>query len=59
MSYNLYYLVDQSGDINGDKTLTGSFTDIDSAKDKATTDAIQHYSVELVDGDTNTIVFIV
>lgn len=57
---NLYYLVDQSGDINGDKTLEGSLSDLSSAQAQAVSDSVVHYSVEqTIDGGaTYSIVFI-
>ena len=60
MNFNLYYLVDQSGDINGAKTLTGSFMDLPSAQAQAASDGVSHYSIEenIGNGAIYSIVFI-
>lgn len=59
MNFNLYYLCDQSGCIDGPKTLQGSYGDLVSAQNQATEDNVQHYSVEKNDGSENfTVVFI-
>lgn len=57
----LYYLVNQSGLIDGDKTLTGKYPDLASAQAKAIFDGIAHYSVEnnIDDGENFSIVYIV
>ena len=58
--FQLYYLINQGGDIHGDKTLTGSYPDLASAQAKATADGVAHYSVEKQDDSFQfTIVFIV
>lgn len=44
--FKLYYLVDQSGDINGDKSLVGSYSNLSDAQAQAVTDSVSHYSVE-------------
>lgn len=51
--FNLYYLVNQAGDINGDKQLyVGSpFDSVESAQDQATLDNVSHYSIELISND--------
>lgn len=46
MNFKLYYLADQTDDINGAKTLTGSFMDLASCQAQAESDGIAHYSVE-------------
>lgn len=59
MEFNLYYLINQAGDIGGDKYLQGSYSDISSAQSQATTDGVQHYSIEQNDGSGRyTVVFI-
>lgn len=60
--YNLFYLLDQSGDINGDKILQGNspYPSIESAQVQALSDEINHYSIERIDSPTcTTIVYIV
>lgn len=58
--FRLYYLVDQNGDINGDKTLAGSYSSLAAAQAQASSDAVAHYSVEenLSGGADYQIVFI-
>jgi hypothetical protein len=59
MNFILYYLADQSDDINGAKTLTGSFMDLPSAQAQAVSDGVAHYSVEeTLDNVIYSIVFI-
>ena len=55
----LYYLADQYGDVTGDKIYVNVFDDLQSAKDKANSEAVQHYSIEQKVGDNDfTIVFV-
>jgi hypothetical protein len=57
--FELYYLVDQNGDINGNKTLTASFDDEASAHAKASADGVLHYSIERINSEeSETIVFV-
>jgi hypothetical protein len=59
MTFKLYYLIDQDGDINGDKTLQGSYSDLSSAQAQAASDSMDHYSVEqTVDNVVYSIVYI-
>jgi hypothetical protein len=62
VKYNLYYLLDQTGDIHGDKVLYADspYPDLASAKAQAAADGIAHYSVELLsdNGIDMTVVFI-
>lgn len=44
--FKLYYLIDQDGDMNGDKEFQADFNDLASAQAKAVADAVAHYSVE-------------
>lgn len=48
--YNLFYLVEQDGDINGAKYLVGSFDSLEEAKAQA---AFEHYSVEYSEDATS------
>lgn len=57
--FNLYYLVDQAGDVYGEKSLVGAFTTLALAQAKAAADAVAHYSVEQsTDISTYLVVFI-
>ena len=57
--FNLYYLVDQSGDIAGDKTFAGDFDSIALAQQQALTDGVSHFSVEFDNGSGFAIVYII
>jgi len=57
--YELYYLVDQNGDINGDKVPQGYFSTLADAQAKAANDGIAHYSVELERIECVSIVYII
>lgn len=47
--FKLYYLVDQLGDIHGDKYLNGTFASLALAQAHAASDGMAHYSVEQLD----------
>ena len=53
--FTLYYLNDQLGDIYGDKSPQGQFSDLASAQEAAT---VTHFSVETLSNGIATIVFI-
>jgi hypothetical protein len=55
---SLYYLVDQAGDISGEKALEGSYLDLAHAQEQATSDGVAHYSIEDSTNGITTIVFI-
>jgi len=59
--FNLYYLTDQSGDINGSCTLAASFNSLAAAQAQAATDSVAHFSVQEFSNTTTggTIVYIV
>ena len=58
MEYELYYVSDQSGDINGDKISVAYFETEQECHDKASLDGIEHYSIELENSLCFTILFI-
>ena len=45
--FDLYYLVDQQGPLDGAKTYKSSFASLQAAINKATFDGIVHFSVEV------------
>lgn len=55
--YYLYYLLDQTGPIDGDKVFIGSFLTQEDAGQKALDEEMGHYSIERVEGMDATIVF--
>ena len=57
--YELYYLVDQNGELDGDKQSIAYFETEEEAHARAALDNILHYSVELESGTFSKIVFIV
>jgi hypothetical protein len=59
--FNLYYLSDQSDEIDGTKYLVGSFDTLAESLNRATTDGTAHYSVEQTQdgGSTYCIVYII
>ena len=59
MNYRLFYLADQTDLIDGAKYLVGEYLDLASAQNKANADGISHFSVELVNEQGTTIIFIV
>ena len=55
---NLYYLIDQAGDIAGAKTFTGSYADVAAAQSQAVADSVAHFSVEQCIAGSFSIVFV-
>jgi hypothetical protein len=53
--YTLYYLNDQNGPLDGDKSLQGQFPDLVSAQEAA---VVLHFSVETSFSGIITVVFI-
>jgi len=59
MSYNLFFLADQNGDIHGDKQLAGTFASQEDALAFALAQNVQHYSIEYSEDGSNYQVLVV
>lgn len=59
--FDLYYLVNQGGALDGDKTFKGTFGSLALAQAQAAADSIVHFSVEsILEGDAvESIVYII
>ena len=57
--FELYYLVDQNGSIDGDKKTIAYFNTMELAHQRTLDDGMSHYSIEIETSIGASIVFIV
>lgn len=57
-TYDLYYLANQNGSIDGDKVWVAQLATKEEAHARALADGVQHYSIETDEGYGYTISFI-